>query len=115
MDQKLFEQRISEVAEWHRERHQGNTSNSKAYAAADQAPIPTYIKIDRFKPKTCPYQTEKTNCFWKIHTAKYKGCKPVKVTKCQTCGALLTPKGNFIPKPAHHNYPKIIRESDEDE
>lgn len=115
MDQKLFEQMLSEVAEWHRERHQGYHKNSTAYAGGDEGDPPTYIKIDRFKPKTCPYQTDKTDCFWKIHTAKYKGCKPVKVNKCQTCGALLTPKGRYITKPEHHNYPKIIREIDEDE
>lgn len=115
MDQKLFEQMLTEVADWHRERHQGYHKNSTSYGGPTEGPVPTYIKIDRFKSKACPYQEDKKDCVWKIYNRGYAGHPKVLIQKCDTCGALLTPKGHYIAKPNGFNYPKIIRDADQDE
>ena len=114
MDQKLFEQILTEVAEWHRAEHIGSSKNSNYFEGCG-GEVPTYIRITKFKPQPCPYQADQKDCWWKISKKQYKGCKPVTVKKCETCGALMTPKGRYIAKPDGFNYPKIIRDADQEE
>lgn len=116
MDQKLFEQRLSEVAEWHRERHRGQSKSGQTYGdGTEERDPPTYIHIDRFKTKPCPYQADKKDCFWKIYKKQYSNMPKVLIQKCETCGAIKTPKGHYVSKPNGFNYPKIILEIDDDE
>lgn len=110
MDQKLFLEKLSEVADWRWERHQGQSgSDGRAGSSED---IPTYIKIQSFKNRQCPHQQGKQDCLWKIYKRGYTGYPKVLIQKCETCGALMTPKGNFVAEPDGYNYPKIIREID---
>jgi hypothetical protein len=113
MDQKLFEQLLTEVAEWHRERYRGESRNSTVYEGCE-GEHPTYILIDRIKPKNCPYQADKKDCHWKIYKKKYQGLPKYLIQKCETCGALMTPKGKFIAKPENKNYPLLIHHIDRD-
>ena len=113
MDQKLFLEKLSEVAEWHWEKHTGH-SDSKGRSGASED-IPTYPKFDRFKTRVCPYQADKKDCYWKIYKKGYTGFPKVLIQKCETCGAIMTPKGKFIAEPDGYNYPKIIRDADQQE
>lgn len=113
MDQKLFLEKLSEVAEWHWEKHTGH-SDSKG-RSGDSEDIPTYPKLDRFKPRPCPYQEEKTDCRWKIYKTKYQNYPAMTVRKCEICGALMTDKGKYIAKPQGYNYTKILIEADSTE
>ena len=116
MDQKLFLERLSEVAEWHWERHRGQSRSGQTYGdGTEERDPPTYIHIDRFKTKSCPYQADKKDCLWKIYSKGYSTEPKILIQKCETCGALMTPKGRYIAKPNGFNYPKIIRDADQDE
>jgi hypothetical protein len=110
MDQKLFLEKLTEVADWEWERVQG-AAGSKGRSEAIYADYPERIKLNGFKNNACPYQEGKENCNFKIYKRLY-GKDPVKIQKCETCGALLTPKGNFIAKPESHQYPALIIKAD---
>ena len=113
MDQKLFLEKLSEVAEWHWEKHQGQSGSDGRSGPADE--VPTYAKLDKIKTKNCPYQEDKKDCYWKIYSKGYTNYPKVLIQKCETCGALMTPKGRYVANPDGYNYPKIIYETDRDE
>lgn len=114
MDQKLFLEKLTEVADWHWEQYRGESKDGRVWGDEEREK-PTYPYIDRVKTKTCPYQKIDKVCLWKIYKKGYANTPEILVQRCEVCGALLTPKGNFIPKPATYNYPLLIRLRDEDE
>lgn len=85
MDPKLFEQKLSEVCEWRRERHQGVT---QAKDSDDiQGEIPTYIKILEFKDRPCPYNPLHKNCDITIKAAGLKNA--VYFQRCRSCRGVI--------------------------
>jgi hypothetical protein len=113
MDQKLFLEKLTEVAEWEWARH---TGDSQAITHnGEQGEPPTYPKLTRIKSTSCPYQEDKAGCHWHIYKKSYGRQTIVTVTKCKTCGALLTPKGHYVAKPKSTNYPQVIYQVDRDE
>jgi len=114
MDQKLFLEKITEVADWHWEQHRGSSTTGQGYVGED-GEAPTYIHIDKFKSKPCPYQEDKKDCYWKIYKRGYSGYAKVLIQKCDTCGAIKTPKRHYIANPEGYNYPKIVRDADSEE
>lgn len=114
MDQKLFLEKLTEVADWEWERVPGSGSSSNPRGSEPGVDYPERIKLNRFKNQTCPYQEDKEGCNFKIYK-RYYSKQPVMIKKCETCGALVTPKGRFIAKPETHQYPALIVQTDRDD
>ena len=121
MEQKLFEEKLSQVAEWHWERVQGCFTQNTRTKEID-ANLPMYMHVDKIKTPPCPYGQEplpKNNsdenksegCLFQIKVQEHLGEKVI-VQRCYTCGGLRTPKGNFIPKPTHFRYAQLIVDAD---
>jgi hypothetical protein len=121
MEQKLFEEKLSQVAEWHWERVQGCFTQNTRTKEIDANP-PMYVHVDKIKTPPCPYGQEplpkknsdenKTEgCLFQIKVQEHLGEKVI-VQRCYTCGGLRTPKGNFIPKPPHFRYAQLIVDAD---
>lgn len=121
MDQKLFLEKLTEVAEWHWEEHRGATYSHGNNRLNEGGEVPLYAHLDRIKPKPCPYDQKATpgkyekeeGCYWRCEIKEYLD-KPILIQRCSTCGGLMTPKGNFIPKPDHYRYAEIILKTDKE-
>jgi len=109
MNDEEFKRKLTEVANWRWSRLTGDAS-VKVRGHTDE-PAPEYIEIINLKPRPCQYQEGHSNCHFRIYTRLY-GSIPVKIQKCDTCGALVTPKGKFIAKPETHQYPGLIYKTD---
>lgn len=119
MDPKLFEQKLSEVAEWHREKHRGHSQADQSYRERDVA-IPTYIEIDKIKPQVCEYTGREQRCEFKIYWRRINPSNPqsdlVRIQKCDTCDGLITPKDRYIPLDGkRYDYPRLIQQRDSED
>ena len=118
MNQEEFLKKLSEVAEWHWEKHRGATYMSHG-RNEKLGPEPEYIQIDKIKPQPCPYGAEpkikpgrknapwERSCFWKGEIVELRGHRFLQ-QRCSTCGALMTPKGTWIEPPEHYRYSELI-------
>lgn len=111
MDQKLFLEKLTEVADWEWTRLPGSSSNTAGRAAETELAYPETIKIHSIKAKDCPYQTAKKGCHFKITKRKY-GRHTVLIQKCEDCGGLVTPKGKYIANPNNQQYPALVYKAD---
>jgi len=119
MDPKLFEQKLSEVAEWHREKLRGHANTDPSgYTEKGREP-PTYIEIDRIKPHLCAYTGREQRCEFKIYWRRINPSNPqsdlVRIQKCDTCDGLITPKDRYIPLDGkRYDYPRLIQQKDQE-
>jgi hypothetical protein len=118
MDKKLFLEKLNEVADWHWEEIKGQSYSSQLRNV--ELGEPTFeIKIDKIKPKPCPYETTPLtkpgrknqpwdrSCFWRGEIVEFNDKKFLQ-QRCITCGSLMTPKGTWIEKPEHYRYAELI-------
>ena len=72
MDQKLYLEKLSEVAEWHWEKVKGDTNRN--YRAPDDVAdlqTPMDIVIDRIKRPPCEHKQSRNGCHWQIYKKPY--------------------------------------------
>ena len=121
MDQKLFLEKLTEVADWHWEEYPGNPYHKKRTSDYTDVPAPQYAHIDRVKPRPCPHNAEPirysngkkkaAQCEWRCEIKSHEDQK-VLIQRCNNCGGLMSQKGIFIPKPDHYRYAEIILRTD---
>lgn len=85
MDPKLFEQKLTEVAEWHQQRHMGDTANSEG-RNDHTGDIPTYPKITKLKDRPCPYNPNHKNCDITIKATAQDG---IYMRRCRSCQGVI--------------------------
>lgn len=116
MEQKIFEEKLSEVCEWIRIPAE---KKSVGYVpAAEKQPegeLPTIIKIKEFKPIKCPKFKDKTDCYFQVNWWHYKGKdNAIRMKKCKTCQYVETPKGHWISYKGHRNMLRLVLDYDKD-
>jgi hypothetical protein len=100
MDQKQFEQKLSEVAEWRREPLSNENLHKGGYEYL--AEVPTKIVIKKIKPTACPYVEGNTDCDISCKFYEHLGQR-IFVRRCQNCRHVITPKGHVFYMPSVHN------------
>lgn len=118
MEQELYFQKLSEVCEWSWEKVKGESGSSGRQGDPEETPEALVIKS--FHPIPCQYVEGQFNCqqkiFWKEAKTNVKRFGvTVRVTQCQTCGGLISPKGRYIPKPDNYNYALLCWQKDQEE
>jgi hypothetical protein len=123
MDQKLFLEKLTEVADWHWENYAGATYASKSSRWDHNGDNPQYPHLDRVKPRPCPHNAEPirylngkkkpAQCEWRCEIKSHEDQK-VLIQRCNNCGGLMSQKGIFIPKPDHYRYAEIILRTDKE-
>ena len=86
MDPKLFEEKLTEVAEWRRERHQGQSKDSTGRNDST-GQIPTYIAITKFKDRPCPYNPQHKNCDIVVKASGMRNS--IYFKKCRSCRGVI--------------------------
>lgn len=86
MDPKLFEEKLSEVCEWRRERHHGQTHDSVGRNEVT-GDIPTYIAVSQIKDRPCPYNPQHKNCDITIKATAVK--QAIYVRRCRSCRGII--------------------------
>ena len=98
MDEKLYLEKLSEVAEWHWGQLKGDTNRSfRRDPDVEELEPPKEIVLDSVKRPPCEYNQSRKGCHWTIYKKPYLR-KMITIKQCDTCGALLTPKGILITK-----------------
>lgn len=88
MDPKLFEQKLSEVADWILDKHQGHSYESKGRAIEEDLAVPTYPRILNLKDRPCPYKDDEKNCEIIIRQMTDFGEK-FYYQRCKTCHGVI--------------------------
>jgi hypothetical protein len=84
MDNKLFFQKLSEVANWHWQEYPGMSEDMTYYRRKILAEdIPKYIVIDSWVNDTCPYQADQKGCDIQIKIS-HRTPRTV-IRRCKTC------------------------------
>jgi hypothetical protein len=108
MDQKLFEQRLTEVCEWQRVSFD---SDKKWHRDRDEDKLSTYIKINKLKEQPCEYDSSRTGCNISIRLVQHTGFY---MTYCRSCRHLIY-KGQRYDTQGQPNlvylYSKIIKQN----
>ena len=117
MENELFLKKLTEVADWEWATLQGESRPDGPRGYKDTADLekPQQILLKQLKPCPCPHREGYANCQIRINFKKFQG-QQVKVSRCDTCKSLITPKGHVIVNPPTvHNYPSLILERDEED
>lgn len=116
MDQKLFEEKLSEVCEWDRvpaERITKARYIPQSERDEEEGETPTVIKIKQIHKSPCPKFKDKQGCFWITNWWQYKGkINAIKMKRCKTCEHVYTPKGHWISYKGHKNMLRLVIEYD---
>jgi hypothetical protein len=119
MDPKIFEEKLSEVADWHFQKHQGQSVTDASGYNEKSLVAPVYIHVDKIKPIVCEHTGREQRCQFKIYWRPLNPSNPkgelVRIQKCETCGGLVTPKGRYIDLDGkRYDYPRLILQKDQE-
>jgi hypothetical protein len=96
MDQKLFEEKLSEVCVWTRKRVSAEAHHGRSLSDTEHIEPPTELVVESLKPRPCPYIEGNTDC--KISARWWPSAKHGDqfIRRCSTCSAIITPRDRIL-------------------